>query len=109
MPAGTPKGVDRSAMAVLAFGHLFSDATQVAVPALLPFLVREQGICYAAAGTLVLASTVASSVVQPLFGYFSDRRSFAALMPVGLALESLGIALAGIARPTRWSCSRRWL
>ena len=90
-------GVDRRAMAVLALGHLCSDATQVAVPALLPFLVREQGISYAAVGALVLASTVASSVVQPLFGHFSDRRSFAASMPVGLALGALGIALVGVA------------
>jgi FSR family fosmidomycin resistance protein-like MFS transporter len=94
---GASEGVDRRAMAVLSLGHLCSDATQVAVPALLPFLVREQGISYAAAGTLVLASTVASSVVQPLFGHFSDRRSFAALMPLGLALGALGIALVGLA------------
>jgi len=84
-------------MAALALGHLSSDATQVAVPALLPFLVREQGISYAAAGTLVLASTVASSVVQPLFGHLSDKRSFAALMPLGLVLGAVGIALVGIA------------
>ena len=57
---GAPKGVDRRAMSVLSFGHLFSDATQVAVPALLPFLVREQGISYAAAGTQVIASTASS-------------------------------------------------
>lgn len=94
---GASESVDRRAMTVLALGHLCSDATQVAVPALLPFLVREQGISYAAAGTLVLASTVASSVVQPLFGYFSDRRSFAALMPLGLALGAVGIALVGMA------------
>jgi hypothetical protein len=94
---GASEGVDRRAMAVLSLGHLCSDATQVAVPALLPFLVREQGISYAAAGTLVLASTVASSVVQPLFGHFSDRKSFAALMPLGLALGALGIALVGLA------------
>lgn len=94
---GVTDGMDRRAMAVLSLGHMFSDATQVAVPALLPFLVREQGISYAAAGTLVLASTAASSVVQPLFGHFSDRRSFAVLMPLGLALGALGIALVGVA------------
>lgn len=91
------KGMDRRAMAVLSLGHMFSDATQVAVPALLPFLVRGQGISYAAAGTLVLASTIASSVVQPLFGHFSDRRSFVMLVPLGLVLGAVGIALVGVA------------
>ena len=99
MTGGTQnlEGIDRRGMAVLSLGHLFSDATHVAVPALLPFLVREQGISYAAAGALVLASTVASSAVQPLFGHFSDRRPSAALMPVGLALGAVGIALVGVA------------
>ena len=89
--------MDRRAITVLTLGHLFSDATQVAVPALLPFLVREQGISFAAAGMLVLASTIASSVVQPLFGHFSDRRSLEVFMPVGLMLGAVGIALVGVA------------
>jgi FSR family fosmidomycin resistance protein-like MFS transporter len=84
-------------MAVLTLGHLFSDATQVAVPALLPFLVREQDISFAAAGMLILASTVASSVVQPLFGHFSDTRSLEIFMPVGLILGAVGVALVGLA------------
>lgn len=94
--AGT-RNVDRRAMAVLSLGHMLSDATQVAVPALLPFLVREQGISYAAAGTLVLASTAASSILQPLFGYVSDRKPFPALMPLGLVVGGLGVALVGVA------------
>lgn len=84
-------------MAVLTLGHLFSDATQVAVPALLPFLVREQDISFTAAGMLILASTVASSVVQPLFGHFSDTRSLEIFMPVGLILGAVGVALVGLA------------
>src|SRR4028118_1317020 len=68
------KGVDRRAMAVLSGGHLFTDVNQGAVAALIPFLVAERGISLAAAGALLLASTVSSSVVQPLFGVFSDRR-----------------------------------
>ncbi len=53
-------------MVVLSLGQLLSDATQVAVPVLSPFLVREQDISFAAVGTLVFASMVASSVVQTL-------------------------------------------
>ena len=68
------EGVDRRALAVLASGHLLADATQGVVPALLPFLIRERGLSYAAASALVLASTVSSSVIQPLFGHYSDRR-----------------------------------
>src|ERR671917_1431073 len=71
--AGIATGVDRRALAVLASGHLSVDLCQGAVPALLPFLAAERGYSYAALGALVLASTIGSSIVQPLFGLLSDR------------------------------------
>lgn len=90
------EGLDRRALAVLASGHLLADATQGVVPALLPFLIRERGLSYAAASALVLASTASSSVIQPLFGYYSDRRPRPWLMPAGVALGGAGVALAGL-------------
>lgn len=97
MSFASRKGVDRRAMSVLSGGHMFTDVNQGAVAALLPLLVAERGISLAAAGTLLLAATVSSSVVQPLFGYFSDGRSLPALMPLGLLLAGGGISLVGVA------------
>src|SRR5215218_3828345 len=91
------KDVDRRAMATLSAGHLFTDLNQGAVAALLPFLVAERGLTLAAAGALVLAATVSSSVVQPLFGIFSDNRPLPALMPLGVLLAGVGMALVGVA------------
>ncbi|HET7478299.1 MAG TPA: MFS transporter [Rubrobacteraceae bacterium] len=84
-------------MATLSAGHLFTDLNQGAVAALIPFLVAERGLSLAAAGSLVLAATVSSSVVQPLFGIFSDNRPIPALMPLGVLLGGTGMALAGVA------------
>jgi FSR family fosmidomycin resistance protein-like MFS transporter len=91
------KGVDKRAMAGLSAGHLFTDVNQGAVAALLPFLTAEHGISLAAAGALVFAATVSSSIVQPLFGIFSDRRPIPALMPLGVLLAGCGMALVGVA------------
>src|SRR3954471_11598807 len=91
------KGVDKRSMAVLSAGHLFTDVNQGAVATLVPFLVAGRGLSLAAAGLLVLAATLSSSIVQPLFGHFSDQRPVAALMPLGVMLGGLGIALVGIA------------
>jgi FSR family fosmidomycin resistance protein-like MFS transporter len=90
------EGLDRRALAMLASGHLVADATQGVVPALLPFLIRERGLSYAAASALVLASTASSSVIQPLFGHYSDLRPRPWLMPAGVALGGAGVALAGV-------------
>jgi FSR family fosmidomycin resistance protein-like MFS transporter len=83
-------------MSVLSAGHLFTDLNQGAVAALLPFLVAERGLSLAAAGTLVLAATVSSSVVQPLFGIFSDNRPLPALMPLGVLSAGIGMAVVGV-------------
>lgn len=84
-------------MAALSSGHMFTDVNQGAVAALLPFLIAERGISLAAAGALILASTVSSSIVQPIFGIFSDKRPLPILMPLGVLLAGIGISLVGVA------------
>src|SRR3954447_25234879 len=96
------KGVDKRSMAVLSAGHLFTDVNQGAVAALIPFLVAGRELSLAAAGTLVLAATLSSSIVQPLFGSFSDRKPLPALMPLGVMLAGIGIALIGVAPRYPW-------
>ncbi len=84
-------------MSALSGGHLFTDMNQGAVAALLPFLISDRGLSLAAAGALLTAATLSSSIVQPLFGVFSDNRPLPALVPLGLLLAGAGIALAGVA------------
>ena len=84
-------------MAVLSTGHMFTDIAQGSIPAMLPFLIADRHFSIAAASALVLAATISSSVVQPLFGYMSDRVSLPWLMPLGPALGGLGVALVGFA------------
>jgi MFS transporter, FSR family, fosmidomycin resistance protein len=89
-------GIDRRGISVLACGHGCVDLAQGAVPALLPFLVHHRGYSYAAASALVLAMTITSSLIQPLFGHLADRRSLPLLLPGGVLLAGLGVALAGV-------------
>ncbi len=96
-PVAPRAGVDRRAMTVLSLGHMFTDIAQGSVPALLPFLIAKDHITIAAASALVLAATISSSVIQPLFGHVSDRVSLPWLMPLGPALGGLGVALVGFA------------
>jgi MFS transporter, FSR family, fosmidomycin resistance protein len=91
------ESLDRRAMAVLSLGHLCVDLCQGALPALLPFLIAAHDWSYGQASALVLAATVSSSIVQPLFGHLSDGRSLPWLLPGGVALAAAGISLAGVA------------
>src|SRR5437868_5202916 len=69
-------------MTLLASGHLGTDFANGALPALLPFLVDRFDLSYTLAATLMLASAVSSSVIQPLFGLWSDRGGASRLRPV---------------------------
>ncbi|MFD9333126.1 MFS transporter [Streptomyces sp. NPDC060028] len=72
------------------------DVYQGSVAALVPFLVAERGYGYAAASGVVLAASLLSSVVQPLFGVLADRRPMPWLIPLATAAAGLGVALVGL-------------
>jgi MFS transporter, FSR family, fosmidomycin resistance protein len=93
--------LDKRAMAALSSGHLATDFANGALPALLPFFVDKFDLSYTLAAAAILASAVSSSIVQPLFGLWSDRRGAIWLLPAGVALAGIGIALAAVA-PSYW-------
>lgn len=79
----------------LSFGHLVVDLGQGVLPILTPLLAHSFGLTYFQVGTLALAFTFSSAIIQPIFGIFSDRYSMPWLMPLGLLLSGLGLALTG--------------
>lgn len=89
-------GIDRRAMTALSGGHLAVDFASGSVPALIPFLTDRFDLNYALAAMLLLASTVSSSLVQPLFGLWSDRRGALWLIPGGTILSAVGVGLAAV-------------
>lgn len=80
----------------MSLGHACVDVYQGAVAALVPFFVAERAYGYAAASGLVLAASLLSSVVQPLFGALTDRWVMPWLLPVATVLAGAGVALSGV-------------
>lgn len=94
-PTPTP-GPARRRTAAFSAGHSCVDVYQGAVAALVPFLVAERSYGYAAASGIVLAASLLSSVVQPLFGVLTDRWPMPWLIPLATAAAGLGVALVGL-------------
>jgi FSR family fosmidomycin resistance protein-like MFS transporter len=90
------EGIDRRAMVALSGGHFAADFASGSVPALIPFLTDRFHLGYALAAMLLLAATVSSSLVQPLFGLWSDRRGALWLIPGGTLLAAVGVGLAAV-------------
>jgi len=86
--------VNRRILAALSYGHLATDLSQGAIPALLPVFRSEYHLSYTQLGLIVLLANVSSSVIQPAFGVLSDRVKMYWLMPTGMLVASAGIVLA---------------
>src|SRR4030095_6193374 len=84
-------------IALLSLRHFVVDLTQGSPTAILPFLKSAHQLSYAAVATIVLAASVASSIVQPLFGYFADQTARRWMLPASVLLTGAGFALMGLA------------
>ena len=82
---------------LLATGHLTVDSMQGALPAVLPALRAAHGLTYEAAGLIVLLANITSSVIQPAFGYLSDRSARRWLLPWAVVFATVGFAFTGLA------------
>jgi FSR family fosmidomycin resistance protein-like MFS transporter len=80
----------------LSLGHACVDVYQGVVAALVPYFVAERAYTYAAASGVVLAASLLSSVVQPLFGALTDRWAMPWLLPLSALTAGAGVALSGV-------------
>ncbi len=85
---------------ILSLGHLVVDIYQGALPATLPFLKEKLSLSYTMTGFILMMANFTSSVLQPLFGFYSDRKTKSALLPIGLLCAGLGFCLLSI--PTNY-------
>ncbi|MDU1505936.1 MAG: MFS transporter [Limosilactobacillus vaginalis] len=79
----------------LSLGHLFVDFSQGALAALLPTLIAQHYYNYAVAATLVFAMNLVSSVVQPLFGFFSDKYNTGWIIILAILITGIGFSSLG--------------
>ncbi|OPY74124.1 MAG: Fosmidomycin resistance protein [Syntrophorhabdus sp. PtaU1.Bin002] len=84
------------ALIILALGHLVTDIYQGALPATLPFLKDKLGLTYTMTGVILMVANFTSSVLQPLFGFYSDKKEKVILLPIGVLCAGIGFALLSL-------------
>lgn len=82
---------------LLSLAHLTTDISQGALPVMLPFLQEKFALTYSQIGFIVLIQNLTSSVIQPVFGYLTDKTPYDWLIPFGVAAAGVGIAVTGLA------------
>ena len=88
LPAGTVPGI----LAALSFSHLLNDTMQSLIPAAYPVLKTSFNLSFAQIGLITLANQLTASILQPVVGWYTDRRP----QPFSLAI-GMGFTLAGLA------------
>lgn len=79
----------------LVLGHLVTDLQGGALPIVLPHLKEIFALSYSQLAAIVLTQNITSSVIQPLFGYITDKKSLPQLLPYCAALAGAGFAAVG--------------
>lgn len=81
---------------ILSLGHLIVDVYQGALPATLPFLKEKLSLSYTMTGFILMMANFTSSILQPIFGFYSDKKEKAVLLPVGLLCAGIGYSLLSL-------------
>jgi len=91
------KAPNKKALLLLSGGHFTVDFYHGALPAMLPLLKEAFQLSYAETGLILLVFQATSSVIQPLFGYITDRSSQGWLLPTGVLATAVGVSFAPLA------------
>ena len=81
----------------LSAGHFINDLVQALLPALYPMLKADFGLSFWQIGLITLTSHLTASVLQPIVGYYTDRRPQPYSLTAGMVVTLAGVLLLSIA------------
>jgi FSR family fosmidomycin resistance protein-like MFS transporter len=84
-------------LGTIGLAHGSVDLCHGAVPAVLPFLVAQRGLGYAAVGGLLAITSGIAALGQPAVGAYVDRKGAGRIVPIALLVAGAGLAGSGLA------------
>lgn len=86
---------DKKSSALLSIGHFVSDSYGGFINPIMPLLAATMGFSLATATTIISLSSLSSSLLQPVFGYISDRVQRRFFLFSGLLVATIFMSLIG--------------
>lgn len=81
----------------ISFSHLLNDTIQALLPSIYPMLKDNYRLTFTQLGLITFTFQVTASLLQPLVGYLTDKRSMPFSLPVGMGLTLVGLVLLSFA------------
>lgn len=86
-----------SILLTITVGHLLVDTMNSIVPAIYPMLKTSFSLSFSEIGIIALVYQASSSLLQPVVGFFTDRRPKPYSLVVGMGFSLLGIVCLALA------------
>lgn len=80
-------------LAAISVCHLLNDMMQSLLPAVYPILKENYGLSFAQVGLLTFTFQLTASLLQPVIGYYTDRRPKPYSLATGMAFTLVGLLL----------------
>src|SRR5262245_49214796 len=95
----------RTAYAILAsisVCHLLNDMMQSLLPSIFPILKSSFGLDFAQIGLIALANQLTASLLQPVVGFYTDRRPRPYSLVAGMSFTLAGLLLLATTHSYAW-------
>jgi len=75
----------------ISFSHLLNDMVQSLMPAIYPVIKESFHLNFSQIGIITLVFQLSASILQPLVGMYTDKKSHAYSLPIGMGLTLIGL------------------
>ncbi|HEX9901120.1 MAG TPA: MFS transporter, partial [Candidatus Methylomirabilis sp.] len=89
-------------IALILLSHAVVDSCQNILPVVLPLLRDRFGLSYSQVGLAAALLTISSSLIQPVFGWMSDRWGTQWFLPAGIVWTGMLMGMVGLV-PNYWT------
>lgn len=86
-----------SVLLAMSFMHLSNDTLQSLIPAIYPVVKNTLTLNFSQIGIITLVFQLASSLLQPVVGWYTDKRPQPYSLPVGMCFTLMGVILLSLA------------
>ncbi|MEP6535595.1 MAG: MFS transporter [Bryobacteraceae bacterium] len=84
-------------LVAISFCHLLNDLVQSLIPALYPILKESFHLDFGQLGLISLTYQMTASLLQPVVGFYTDRRPMPFSLPIGMSFTLAGLILLSAA------------
>jgi FSR family fosmidomycin resistance protein-like MFS transporter len=93
MPRSDATGTAMNILFSLAVAHMLNDTFQAMLPAIYPLLKDSYHLTFTQIGLITLTYQLTGSLLQPVVGFYTDRKPKPYSLPIGMGVSLLGMCL----------------